>query len=263
MRKETPVYTMLQIWLAALIAHPLASGWLLRKNYLTFGYPERARLSVYFAVLISLFSLGLGLTVPDMPVLQVPPILLGLFWAQRDQQRLIEAHLARGGEKASVWSVTQVSLYAVFIVLSLAIVLSPFFEPGPLPKEEFAYSDSLTLTLEGSTLEEDGKNFGDFITTHMGYFPKDVRFGFERQEEIIVGKVIFPERTSLTEVELTSFREVAELFFDSKAWSSPKEKRSFVLFDESRGTVFREFTAEVNNFEQAPPKPLHVSLPLS
>jgi hypothetical protein len=122
------LYTPWQIFGATFLGGPIAGAWLLGSNYAALGHPENRNKALLWGGIVTIILLVLAIFVlPEQTPRTLIPVLsctLLMSLAKSQQGSLIEAHLAKGGNKGSIWQVIGIGLLGLVITLAIALALA-------------------------------------------------------------------------------------------------------------------------------------------
>jgi len=119
------VYKIREVGIGAFIGGPLAAGYMLFKNYKTFGKDQLAKRTVWITLLSSVLILGAIILVTfedTFPSYLLPIIFLGIsrLLTELYQKSDIEAFLLDGGEAYSIWRAIAVGIISSVIIMFIA-----------------------------------------------------------------------------------------------------------------------------------------------
>ena len=123
---ERHYYTPGQVTLAALLAGPLAGGYLVSRNYSLFGSPKKAKTALLWSLAATIAAIGLGCALPAHSSGTVPAALLaGMYrwYAKEAFQGTIAQCRAQGWLRYSWWRVVGLSVVFLVLIIVLAAVL--------------------------------------------------------------------------------------------------------------------------------------------
>lgn len=129
---DRKIYNEKMVRVSTLLAGPFAAAYLMAENYKTFGQEKRAKQTLIYGSLATVFIFGTLLLLPEKVLDKVPQFLLPIlfsiiaqFLMRRFQTPDVENYLTEGGQKHSNWKVARVSAL-VFVLELLAILVLIF-----------------------------------------------------------------------------------------------------------------------------------------
>lgn len=124
------IYNENMVRVSTLLAGPFAAAYLMAQNYKTFGEEKRARQTLLYGAIFTVFVFGTLLVLPEKVLDKMPHILLPLlfsviaqFLMRKFQTPEVENYLNAGGQKHSNWKVAGVSALVLALELALVAVL--------------------------------------------------------------------------------------------------------------------------------------------
>ena len=132
---DRKIYNENMVRISTLLAGPFAAAYLMAENYKTFGQEKRARQTLLYGAIATIFIFGTLLVLPEKVVEKVPyfllPVLFAIiaqFFMRKLQTPEIETYLAGGGQKHSRWAVARVSgLVLIGELLAVAALVLGYF----------------------------------------------------------------------------------------------------------------------------------------
>jgi hypothetical protein len=122
------LYTPWQVFGATFLGGPIAGAWLIGSNYAALGYPEDRNKALLWGSVATVILLVLALFIlPEQTPRSLIPVAscVGLMFLAKSQQgSLVEAHLAKGGNKGSIWQVIGIGLLGLVITLAIGFALA-------------------------------------------------------------------------------------------------------------------------------------------
>jgi hypothetical protein len=118
-----PSYKLYSIWsivLANILGVPVASGIVMAINYKRLGFSGKARLAVFWSVIVTLALFVLGIFITDditIFALSVPELIGIYLIAKSFQGSVIEMHEAQGGRFASAWIAAGIGLLCLIAII--------------------------------------------------------------------------------------------------------------------------------------------------
>jgi hypothetical protein len=147
-------YTSAQIKAATLIFGPLASGYLISRNFRLLGDAKAERLSLFLAAAYTTFLFYFAMAVPEdiRKILGTGAIVISVALAHhivdRYQRREIDNLLLAGHARASGWKVFLIGLIGLAVTMILCMILFSFFTPASLKDNTEAWNNkNLRLVL--------------------------------------------------------------------------------------------------------------------
>jgi hypothetical protein len=120
------LYSPLQVAGASLLGGPIAACWLLAENYAVFGDPGARRLTLIWGVVGTIVILSSAFVLPEGFPSSILPTLytLALYQVAKTYQGPgIEARLAAGHRKQSVWRVIGVGVVCLALIFGVLIAI--------------------------------------------------------------------------------------------------------------------------------------------
>ncbi len=122
------LYTPWQVFGATFLGGPIAGAWLLGSNYVSLGQPDNRNKALLWGGIATVILLILAIFIlPEQTPRSLIPIIsctLLMSLAKSQQGSLVEAHLAKGGSKGSVWQVIGIGILGLVITLAIALALA-------------------------------------------------------------------------------------------------------------------------------------------
>ncbi|MCA9034147.1 MAG: hypothetical protein KDA91_03400 [Planctomycetaceae bacterium] len=159
------------VW-ATFLGAPLAAGIVMALNYARAGRGENVWKAIAGGVAASIVLLGLVFAIPDeildkIPnaVFYVPQLLIVSAVAKKLQGRLVEEHVARGGELVSGWRSAGIGLMCLPLLIGGLLLMEPSFGNVLTAGNDEVY-------YRGNATEEDAQELADALKT-LGFFGGD------------------------------------------------------------------------------------------
>lgn len=137
MEESKKFYSQRAITIATFFGGPLAAGYLVKKNFVTLGQPNKAKRSLIIGILSTLLILAGVFSLPDNIMDKVPNTLIPAiytviiyFIVERIQGDELKQHKESGGEFQNGWKAAGVG--AVCMVVLFAFIFSVAFIAGDL-----------------------------------------------------------------------------------------------------------------------------------
>lgn len=124
---SSKLYSQRAIILATFIGGPLATGYLIRENYLSFNKPSQGRQALLISVIATVGLFAAMFMLPEaiidkIPSIVIPAIYTGIAYAvvEQLQGKLLDQHQQAGNEFYSRWKAAGVGLVSL-IILSIGL----------------------------------------------------------------------------------------------------------------------------------------------
>jgi hypothetical protein len=122
------LYTPWQVFGATFLGGPLAGAWLIGSNDAALGHPENRSKALLWGGIATVILLVLAIFIlPEQTPRSLIPIVscvVLMSLAKSQQGSLVEAHLAKGGNKGSVWQVIGIGLLGLVVTLAIGFALA-------------------------------------------------------------------------------------------------------------------------------------------
>ncbi len=189
MNNNTKLFTTNEISFATSFGGPLITGYLISRNYITFGNISAARRSLIIGVIISILFFGGLFSIPDIIMDKIPyfiiPFINGAIAAlivEKIQGKKIKEMVESGAKKESIWKTTGLSLLATattLIVIFSALHIQTSFEENIMSFSDGKYK----IYYEENIPSTDVNKIGIYLL-------KTGLFGGDNEIEIEVRKII-------------------------------------------------------------------------
>ncbi len=132
MENYTPkIFTNKAISIATFFGGPIAAGFLISKNFKTFGDQDAARKSVFIGILSTFLLFTILFLTPQHITDKIPRVLIpGIYTliiaaiVEKYQGKMISTFLAENGKKASSWIAAGYGAIGLVIILVFVLILS-------------------------------------------------------------------------------------------------------------------------------------------
>ena len=124
------LFSPVQIFFGAFLGGPLASAWLMSRNYLALERAERAKQTLWLGVLFTVLVLMVAFMLPETVPNAVWPIAysIGIYYYGKNQfGEITQRHYAAGGAKPSSWRVAGVGVASVVVIMLAMVVFASIF----------------------------------------------------------------------------------------------------------------------------------------
>jgi len=145
------VFTNKTISLATFFGGPAAAGFLIAKNFKTFGNEKASKASIFIGIVTTLILFAVLMTLPESTVDKIPQSLIPFVYTaiiaaiiERMQGDQIKEFLENNGEKASGWTATAYGLLGLAVNVILILILV-FSVPQTGYEKQLNVSDNVVL----------------------------------------------------------------------------------------------------------------------
>ncbi|GEM_PF-1358320 len=125
------IFTNKAILVATFLGGPITAGFLISKNYKTFGNDNAARNSIFIGILSSILMFAGIFMIPENIIDKIPRQLIPLIYTaiiaglvEKLQGQKIKNFLANDGQKASNWQAAGYGLIGLLIIAAFLVVMT-------------------------------------------------------------------------------------------------------------------------------------------
>jgi hypothetical protein len=200
--------------LASFLGSPIAGAWLMGLNELRLGnrkgFNKYATLGFLFTVVVLAIGVGLGIAMPKAPSYGLPiAYVIGMrSWAQSAQGKMLEAHLAAKGLKASVGGALVSGIVCLVLIL---IGMVAFISVGPDSlSDRYEAAHEQFIEYEDGATREDAMKLGETLKAAgviTGSHPMDMKLARTGKRGFALSFVVNAENTDKVEIQ-DAFRDV-------------------------------------------------------
>ncbi len=162
-------YTSYDISIATFIGGPLATGYLIYKNYKILENEEAARYSMILGILLTFILLAIMVYIPFSAIEKIPRQLIpfinsgiALLVVEKTQGKRIKEHIASGGKKESIWKAIGLSLVGTVVTIIMAFPIL-FYQTSHEGKEMSFSDGKYKIFYEENIPEADVNKIGIYL----------------------------------------------------------------------------------------------------
>ncbi|MGB3005965.1 MAG: hypothetical protein WBC06_05635 [Chitinophagaceae bacterium] len=125
---EFKVYSEPAVRLATFFGGPLIAGYFIAENFISFGHPEKVKVTWMYAIAAAIIIFGGVFLIPGIEKIPSPVIPIAYAWTaslivRQTQGNEIKKHLEIGGQLFSGWRVALISLIGLVITVGIIFIL--------------------------------------------------------------------------------------------------------------------------------------------
>lgn len=198
------VFTNKSISLATLFGGPVAAGFLISKNFKTFGNEKAAKTSIFIGIVSTLLLFAALFSLPENVVDNIPQALIPAIYTiiigvivEKLQGNNIKEFLENNGQKASGWTAAAYGLLG--LVLNIALILILIFSvPQTGYEKQLKLGDNVSLYYSKNIKDNSPQRIGEIITK-SGFLAESegVDVFFSETANSYILKFVLPDKSLL------------------------------------------------------------------